>query len=136
MGFLIEEDYSVQIRSEIKAVLLQTDTSLDLCEQMAEAEISAYLRPRGYDLPAVFGAVGSARAKDMIMRMVDVTLYHLHTSVVTRATPQKIEKRYNDTLAWLNKINGGELDPDFPKLADNPTPTMRLGSNPKYFKRY
>lgn len=136
MGFLVEADYSVQIRAEIKAVLTQTDASLDLCEQMAQAEISAYLRPRGYDLAVLFGLAGSARPSDLIMRMIDVTLYHLHTSVVTRATPAKIEKRYNDAVTWMKNINGGDLDPDFPKLEDNPTPTLRLGSNTKYFKRY
>jgi len=137
MAFLVEQDYSVQIRAEIRAILTQTDTSLDEAEQMAQAEISAYLRPRGYDLPLLFGYAGSSRPMDLVMRMIDVVLYHLHTSVVTRATPAKVEKRYNDAVSWMNKINGGELDPDFPKITvGDSTPTLKLGSNPKYFKRY
>lgn len=139
MGFLTETDYTAQIRNEVKAVLLQAEGSQQLAEQMAEAEITSYLRPRGYDVAAVFAATGSTRNAQIIMLMVDITLYHLHSNIVTRAMPGTRKDRYDAAIDWLNRVSKGQLEPDLPRLSsddDDATPTLKLGSNPKYSKRY
>lgn len=139
MAFLTEQDYEVQIRTEIKAIVAQTSGSLALAEQMAEAEISSYLRPRGYDIPIIFAAVSTARNALLVMYMIDIVLYHLHSNIVTRAMPKTREDRYNAAIAWLQKVNKGLLDPNLPTIlidGEDPTPTIKLGSNPKYSMRY
>lgn len=134
MGFLTEQDYSVQIRNEIKTVLTNNnEASLDLAEQMAQEEMSGYLRVRGYDVALVFGAIGAERNAEIIMRMVDITLYHLHSNIVTRSIPSHREKRYNDTLDWMYRVSQGKLALNLPAVTEgDSTPKIKLGSNKKY----
>ena len=134
MGFLVESDYSVQIRKEVQMVLnVDPNTSQDLAEQMAQEEMSGYLRARGYDVAKIFGAVGSERNAEIIMRLVDVTLYHLHSNIATRAMPSNRQKRYDDTLSWLYRVSQGKLVLDLPVIENgDSTPKIKLGSNKKY----
>ena len=137
MAFLTTPDYSVQIRSEIMAIINQTNLSQEAAERMAQSQIIKYLRPRGYDVAAIFAATGTNRNDEMIMLMIDLVLYHLHSSIVTRAMPKTREDRYNEAIATLRGISRGELDPDLPKLPDGEdTPTIKLGSNIKYSTRW
>ena len=139
MPFLTDEDYNAQIRNEVKAVLLQSDGSQALAEQMAEAEITSYLRPRGYNVASIFGATGANRNAQIIMLMVDITLYHLHSNIVTRAMPNTRQKRYDDAVSWLKMVSKGQLEPELPRLDaddEDATPTLKLGSNKKYSMRY
>lgn len=138
VSFLVETDYNAQIRNEVKAVLLQSDGSQALAEQMAEAEITSYLRPRGYDVVAIFAATDTERNAQIIMLMVDIVLYHLHSNIVTRAMPTTRQKRYDDAIAWLTRVSKGQLEPNLPRLEDDEdaTPLLRLGSNKKYSERY
>lgn len=137
MGFLTETDYDVQIRTEIKAVINQSGTSQALAEQMAEAEMIGYLRPRGYDTVVIFAATGAARNPIIIMYLIDMVLYHLHSNIVTRAMPKTRDDRYTAAISWLDKVSRGQLDPDLPVIvAADTTPTIQLGSNTKYSKRW
>lgn len=116
MTFLKESDYSVQIRSEVKAVIARDAASQALAEQMAQEEMSGYLRTGGYDVAAIFSALDTARNAVIIMRMVDMTIYHLHAAVVVKAMPVNRETRYTAALAWLDKVSAGTLDLDLPKV--------------------
>lgn len=140
MPFLTDTDYSVQIRTEVKAIIAAQDGSQDTAEQMAEEEMSSYLRPRGYDIPAIFSAIGANRNPLIIMYMIDLVLYHLYSNTAARAMPKNREDRYNAAISWLSKVNGGGLDPDLPVKETSGdvdgTPKLKLGSNPKYSKRY
>ncbi|WP_443937083.1 phage protein Gp36 family protein [Pedobacter sp. MW01-1-1] len=139
MAFLVETDYNSQIRNEVKAVLLQGDGSQQLCEQMAEAEIASYLRARGYDIEVIFSATGAERNAQIIMLMVDITLYHLHSNIVTRAMPSMRKDRYDAAIDWLNRVSKGQLEPNLPRLSSDDqdaTPTLKLGSNKRYSRRY
>lgn len=139
MSFLTNDDYNAQIRNEVKAVLLQSDGSQALAEQMAEAEITSYLRPRGYNVATIFAATGTNRNAQIIMLMVDITLYHLHSNIVTRAMPSTRQKRYDDAVSWLKMVSKGQLEPELPRLDaddEDATPTLKLGSNKKYSMRY
>lgn len=138
MAFLVQTDYEVQIRTEVKAIITQTNASLELAEQMAEAEMIGYLRPRGYDTVGIFTAAGTNRNALLIMYMIDMVLYHIHSNVATRAMPKVREDRYNAAISWLEKVSRGQLDPDLPKLADpeDSSPTFKLGSNTKYSARW
>jgi len=138
MPFLIEDDYSVQIRTEVKSIIAVSPASQLLAEQMAEEEMTGYLRPRGYDVPAIFTAAGALRNPLIIMYMIDIVLYHLYSNIATRAMPKTREDRYTAAISWLDKVRDGKLDPDLPRVADpeDATPNIKLGSNPKYAKRY
>lgn len=138
MSFLTETDYDVQIRTEVRNVVNQTNASQALAELMAQEEMTGYLRPRGYDVAAIFAATGANRNPLIIMYMIDIVLYHLHSNIVTRAMPKTREDRYNAAIAWLDKVSRGLLEPQLPKVQEpeDATPNMKLGSNQQYFKRW
>jgi len=123
MAFLNESDYSVQIRSEIKAVIVKTATAQALAEQMAQDEMSVYLHTGGYDAAAIFSASGTERNAVMVMRMIDLTIYHLYAAIVAKAMPVNREIRYTATIAWLEKVSLGTLNPDLPKVAVTSNPS-------------
>ena len=100
---------------------------------MAQEEITSYLRPRGYDVAAVFSASGDSRNPLIIMYMIDMALYHLHSSLAGRAIPKNREDRYRAALEWLTQVNHDKLDPTLPKLPDpNTDPSWRFGNNGQY----
>jgi phage gp36-like protein len=139
MSFLIDSDFDVQSRTELMRVLEVSTLSRPMAENMAEAEISSYLRPRGCDIPAIFSASGDDRHPLIIMRMIDIVIYHLCSNINGRAVPDTRQKRYDAAIDWLDKVNRGLLDPDLPMIVDetkDPTPTIRLGTNQKYSSRW
>ena len=139
MAFLTETDYSVQVRNEVKIIIAQQPGSQEMAELMAEAEITGYLRPRGYDVAAIFAATAAARNPLIIMYMIDIVLYHLYSNIATRAIPATRETRYNAAINWLEKVSKGQIEPQLPYLendTDDATPAIKLGSNIKYAKRY
>lgn len=137
MSFLVDTDFDVQARSELMQVLQISSISRDMAETMAEEEITGYLRPRGYDIPLIFSATGVNRNPLIIMRMIDMIIYHLHSNTPARAMPKLREDRYNAALLWLDKVNMGSLDPSLPKIAGTATdPIYRFGSGCKTFKRW
>lgn len=137
MAFLTETDYDVQIRTEIKAVINQSGSSQALAEQMAEAEMIGYLRPRGYDTAGIFSATAEDRNPVIMMYLIDMVLYHLHSNIVTRAMPKTRADRYEAAISWLDKVSRGQLDPALPLLeTEDSTPTLKTGSNTKYRSRW
>lgn len=140
MSFLTDDDFDVQIRQEMLRVIAQSTLSRELAENMAEEEITGYLRPRGYDIPAIFAATGPERNPMIIMRMIDMVVYHLSSNVPKSVISDTRQKRYEAAIDWLEKVNAGKLDPSLPKIqlpdtADS-TPGIRLGTNKKYSHRW
>ena len=137
MSFLTDQDYDVQTRSTILSVLTTDALSRANAENMAQEEITSYLRPRGYDVAAIFSATGTGRNSLIIMYMIDMAVYHLHSSIAGRAIPKNREDRYKAAIEWLNKVNHGKLDPSLPKIPDLSTdPSWRFGDNGKYFSEW
>jgi len=137
MPFLTPADYNVQIRTEVTAIIAAQTGAQALAEQMAEAEMISYLKPRGYNVAAIFAATGVTRNPLIIMYLIDMILYHLHANVATRAMPKVREDRYNAAIAWLDKVSKGMLEPDLPIIStEDSSPTLQVGSNTKYFKRW
>lgn len=141
MPFLNDSDYDVQARAEVMRILEVSTISRGMAENMAEEEMTSYLRPRGYDIPAIFSAIEAERNPLIIMYMIDIALYHLHSNITTRATPAIREKRYDAAIDWLEKVSRGSLDPSLPYKSITPddsdaTPLMKLGGGDKYFSRW
>lgn len=85
MPFLTEEDYRVVAGESALKVLQQNDEAIRTrAEKAAIDEIKGYLATR-YDANQVFKAVGDKRSDVIVMRTVDVALYHLNS-----ASPQRM----------------------------------------------
>lgn len=139
MNFITDNDIALQIRAENLSQVTSSDTSLlDLAELEAIEEISGYLRGR-YDTAAIFAAAGTDRNPQIVMYMIDIMLFHLHSRITPRNIPQVRIDRYTVVLEWLDKVNEGTIIPDLPEYTgtppgsdENAAQNFRMGSNPKF----
>ncbi len=132
--FLSQSDYMPQIQPEIKQAVSSDATIWQGAELQAEEEITGYLRSR-YDVAEIFNKVGTNRNPRIVMVMVDVVLYHIHSRVTPRNIPEIRETRYDQAIEWLKAVNKGSVLPDLPELPDTTNggslSELKLGSNPK-----
>lgn len=139
MAFLTDDDYDVQTRQELLAVIAQSSLSREKAELMAQAQITEAINKR-YDTVATFAATGDDRSIIVIMYMIDITLYHLHSKTATRAIPKIRETRFEAAKEWLKLVNGGKLNPDLPEVEDDPDDSESYlgsaGSNPQRFREW
>ena len=143
MPFLIDTDYEVQIRNWVKQIITQYKTDvLHQAELAAQAEMESYLRQR-YDVAQIFSATEGNRNALIILYMVDIALYHLHSNISSDNVPEIRVIRYNSAKDWLKSVSKGDISPDFPEKTDEGgqaegtgNQVIEFGSNQKYSERY
>lgn len=132
--FLTTDDYNPLIRDTTLAkVILNDETILDEAEEMAIEEMKSYLAAR-FDTDAIFSAAGDDRNKAILMRLIDITIYHLWSRTIATQISKIRVDRYERAIKWLEMCARGELTPDLPIKEDdegNPENRIRYGSNPK-----
>jgi phage gp36-like protein len=135
MAFLTDSDYQTQIKdAALQQVTSGNQGIIDQCELMAQQEVESYLNQR-FDVADIFSQTGEDRSAIIVMYMVDITLYHLHSRITPRNIPQVREDRYNTAIMWLNKVAKGELTPRLPRLTDEDEVTKvrsSFSSNTKF----
>lgn len=115
MSFLVEEDYRVVAGETALKVLQQHDEAIRTrAEKVAIDEIKGYLATR-YDANQVFKTVGDKRSDVIVMRTVDVALYHLVSASPQRMGVEIREKRYEQAIKWLQEVQKGNIAADLPK---------------------
>lgn len=124
MAFLIEDDYKSQVKDSILTTIIEGDNALRTdAEKKAEAQIRSRLAVR-YDVTAIFAATGDSRNAEIIMYMVDMVLYHLHSRINPGQVPELRKERYGDALTWLDKVASGDYAADLPKVGDSDGDTV------------
>jgi len=118
MGFLVDADYKMHIKDEIMSTVLGADaaTILTDAERKAQAQLTSVLNVR-YDVPAIFAATGESRNAEIVMYMVDMVIYHVHSRISPGQVPDNVKARYQDALDWIKMVAAGKLEPDLPKPA-------------------
>lgn len=118
MPFLTDPDYLDQIKASQLTTLTDGVTSVRLtAEAAAEAQMRSRLAVR-YAVDSIFSATGNSRNAEVVMYMVDMVLYHLHSRINPGQVPELRKERYADALDWLNKVSAGDFLPDLPKVGD------------------
>ena len=162
MSFLSEADYGLQIRKEIRDLVTDgNDMLLTAAAFAAQVEMESYLRGR-FDVDAIFTALGpapavpaaggtpevparaDARNPQIVMYLVDMALYHLHSRQNPRNVPQIRQDRYDHAIEWLKMARKGSISTGLPPepLTEpdgsvDPTSTApRGGSLPKLKNDY
>lgn len=114
MPFLTLDDYAEHIQEDIlNSVIQSEDTLRTNCELKAESEMTSYLAMR-FDATNIFNKEGAARNFSVVMFMIDITLYHLHSRIAPGQLPQLRIDRYNEAKRWLEMVASGKLKPDLP----------------------
>lgn len=118
MAFLTDDDFKAKIKDNILATLLDGDPNIRLtCENDAIAQAYGRLNVR-FDVDAIFSASGANRNSELVMYLVDMTLYHLHSRITPGQVPELRAQRYADALEWLKNIASGDWEPNLPKKGD------------------
>lgn len=142
MTFLTDTDYEVQIRNWVKQIITQYKTDVLLqAELAAQAEMESYLRQR-YDVTSIFSQVGNNRNALIVLYMIDIALYHLHSNISADNIPELRIIRYNAAKDWLKAVSKGDISPDLPEnISDDENDdtgfqAVEFGSREKYSERF
>jgi hypothetical protein len=76
------------------------------------------------------------RSQQMVMMMVDITLYHLHSRISPRNVPDVRVKRYDEAVNWLKAAGQGKITANLPVKQVHSGSRIRFGGNPKMINRY
>lgn len=79
---------------------------------------------------------GDNRNPQIIQRLIDITLYHLHSRIAPRNIPDLRVKRYDDAIKWLKDCAKGFVTLDAPLIQPKSGSTIRMGSEVKRKNSY
>lgn len=115
MVWLEDNDFRKQIKLDLLDKIIDSDTGLlHDAELAALEEMQSYLRVR-YDVAAAFRTTGTDRNPLLVMFLVDMLLYHIHSRLNPRQIPQMREVRYDTALKALKMYAEGKLLIDLPR---------------------
>ncbi|CAN5428278.1 hypothetical protein BH09BAC1_BH09BAC1_27770 [soil metagenome] len=134
--FLLDTDYSTLIKDNVLMQVIEQNLSLlAVCENMAQQEVESYLRER-YDMAHTFSRTGTDRNPLIVMYLIDVTLYHLHSRIATMEMNETRSNRYLAAKDWLERASEGGVTLDLQHLSDGTTgesvEQSRFNSNPRF----
>ena len=139
MSFLVIGDYSSQVKGNVLDDIVNADLTVRQdAERKAQSEMEGYLAIR-YDVPAIFSQSGTSRNQAIVMYMVDISLYHLHSRINPGQVPELRRERYNEAKRWLEWVSAGKLKPNLPvtmRENEGTGNTISYGSQGKRTTRY
>lgn len=107
---LLPTDLKTHLYNEqITAISRNDETLIVDAIDAAEGEAKGYMSR--YDIDTVFGAVGTARDKTLLMWLKDMATWHFITLANANADMEFRESRYNQGVAWLKNIQSGKIVP-------------------------
>ncbi len=79
---------------------------------------------------------GDNRDQQMVLYMIDVTLYHVHKRISPRNIPDLRVKAYDDAKQWLRYCANGDVTPALPVKQPRQGARIRFGGNVKNENSY
>jgi hypothetical protein len=79
---------------------------------------------------------GDNRSQQMVMHMIDIALYHLHSRISPRNIPQLRMDRYDLSIKWLQAAGKGSITADIPLIQPKSGRRIRFGGHPKNNNTY
>jgi hypothetical protein len=118
MPFLTDDDYKDQIKDSVLNTVIESTASYRTNAE-AKAIEQAKSRLRGsFNVETIFSQTGANRNAELVMYLVDMVLYHLHSRINPGQVPSVRAERYQDALEWLKNVGDGTWSADFPGLGD------------------
>ena len=109
--FLTENDYKTLVSDEDLDIIQNSSEAIRTdAENLAEDEMKGYLRSR-YDVDFEFSQTGTERKPALIMYLMDLVLFHLHTRIPGRFLTDSRKDRYEYAIKWLDKVRKGDVVP-------------------------
>lgn len=141
--YITKNDFKTQIRVDILDKILDNDTDI-LNESILAAteEMQSYLKSR-YAVATIFAATGTERNALLMMYMIDITLYHIHSRVNPRQVPEIRFVRYEAAITWLKSVSAGKIVANLELLPDtdgtgtnNNAGSIEMVTFPKRYNNY
>jgi phage gp36-like protein len=79
---------------------------------------------------------GDNRSQQMVMIMIDIALYHLHSRISPRNIPDLRVKRYDEAVTWLHSAGTGKITANLEVKQVHTGGRIRWGGNVKMNNRY
>ena len=121
------------------------NTKIDTAELSALGEVTAYISIR-YDAARCLDRTlltpnppthdGYNGVSTVLEKLVDITLYQLHSRVMPDNIPTLRQTRYDNAINWLEKVAAGYIAPQLPIKEIDPTTPLRYGNSSKPENRY
>lgn len=135
MSYITQADCYSVIEAETLAAICD-DAQFALAVSQAQSEAFGYLRGR-YDIAQIKAQTADQRHEYLVLVLVDLALYHLHSRKTPREVPQIRTDRYTEAKQWLEKTADGTLSQDLPQGEENQQQNgLRCGSNPIFPTQY
>lgn len=116
--FLTTTDYENHQANKDLEILTKGDTTVrNFAENAAEEEMKTYLRKR-FDVQTEFAKTGSDRNAFLVMKLIDITIYHMFAKVAQRQTPEDVGIRYEEAIKWLTGVSKGHFTPDIEPIQE------------------
>jgi phage gp36-like protein len=139
MYFLTPQDFETVIpAAQLQKMLTNpqiTATPDQLLSQAVSAaidEVVSYISGR-YDLELAFTQSGSERNNILVLRMVDMALYHLYATIAPQNIPDLRRDRYAEAIELFKGVGKGTRFLNLPlKVIEEKTSFFLFASNPQY----
>jgi len=132
MPFITTDDYTKHIQDRNLLAMIEDDIpTREDAELSAISQVKDYLFEL-YDTDAIFSATGTDRHAYLVRCVINVVLFILHQRLPKRMIPDLIQKNYDETLSYLERINDGKIAADLPRIVDDeskPETRFRWGSS-------
>lgn len=137
MAFLTAAEITTHLYGEVTTEINRNDVSkLDSAIKAAIAEALGYLS--GYDVAAIFNAVGDERNPILLLYVKDIAVWHYIQLANPGVEMELRQTRYDNAIAWLQKVQSGKTNPalPYPQAPVDPVSGtvenfIKWGSNPK-----
>ena len=83
-----------------------------------------------------YWALGDNRDAQMVMFIIDVALFHLHSRIAPRNIPELRVKRYEAAVEWFHMCGEGKITPALPLIQPKQGNRIRYGGNVKNINNY
>ncbi len=134
MPFLTTADYNTLIKDVTLTQVTGGSSAVQLQSGLAaQAEMESYRNQR-FAVGQIFAQTGDSRSPLIVMYLLDIALYHMHSRITPRNIPEIRVDRYDSAIAWLKMVSKGDITPDLPRIADEEGEKVvrsRFDSNPK-----
>ena len=118
MIFLTLQDFDLKVSPDIRNQITDSnDVLLDDAEASAMAVIQDAFFDK-FDLDTEFAQTGTARHKNLLRWMLNLTLYYIYERVPDTQVPERIVKNYDDTIDEIKAIEQGKKNTSLKKLID------------------
>lgn len=132
MAFITKTDYEDSIKENVLDDITESDDNkLDVATSRAVEEAKGYLNAR-YDITEIFNKTDTDRNPIIVMYVIDMALYHLHSLINMNKIPKARKERYEKATEWFRMVNEGDINPpDLPLPTDGTKEYVLFGGNTK-----